>query len=141
MLTVSGKALGRRKPLFADFSIPFPPDLGDDSVTLRELIEFVVRSEVAAFRERQTERQLLKALTAQQIQEGANAGKIEMGDSEIELQNVDEESAIEAALQAFIDGMYLVSIDETQYRDLDEQIFIRDETRVTFIRLTLLAGG
>jgi hypothetical protein len=26
MITISGKALGRKKPLFADWSIPFPPD-------------------------------------------------------------------------------------------------------------------
>ena len=29
MLTITGKALGKKKPLFEDFSIPFPPDLGE----------------------------------------------------------------------------------------------------------------
>jgi hypothetical protein len=29
MLTVSGKALGRKKPLFADFSVPPPEYVGD----------------------------------------------------------------------------------------------------------------
>jgi hypothetical protein len=141
MLTVSGKVLGRRKPLFTDFSIPFPPDLDDDAVTLRQLIDRIVRAEVEAFRARQQERRLLRALTADQIAEAAEAGKVEMGASEVEPQHVDEEAAVAAALQAFEDGLYLVAIDGTDYRELDRQIHVRDESRVTFIRLTLLAGG
>jgi hypothetical protein len=80
MLTISGKALGRKKPLFADFSIPFPPDLGDGgAVTLRDLISTVVRHEVEAFTQRQDDRKLVHALTARQIEEGAMRGKIDMG--------------------------------------------------------------
>ncbi len=53
MITISGKAVGRRKPLFEDYSVPFPPDPGDGSTTLRAVIERIVRHEVAEFRERQ----------------------------------------------------------------------------------------
>jgi len=39
----AGQALGRRKPLFTAWSIPFPPDLGEGgSLTLRDLIARVV---------------------------------------------------------------------------------------------------
>ena len=93
MLTISGKALGRKKPLFADWSIPFPPDLGDGgSLTLRDLIGRVVRAEVEAFKKRQQERKLFRALTERQIQEAAGKGKIEMGGSELD-QKVDPEGA------------------------------------------------
>jgi hypothetical protein len=60
MITIQGKALGRKKPLFADWSTPFPPDLGDGgSLTLRDLVSRVVRTEVEAFKKRQQERRLL----------------------------------------------------------------------------------
>ena len=61
-LTISGKALGSRRPLFADWLIPFPPELRDEGGrTLRDLIGSVVRAEVRAFRERQEERQIFRA--------------------------------------------------------------------------------
>jgi hypothetical protein len=48
MLTISGKVVGRKKPLFADWSVPFPRDLNEagDRVTLRDLITRIVRSEL-----------------------------------------------------------------------------------------------
>lgn len=142
MVIISGKALGRKKPLFADFSIPVPPEFSDGgALTLRHLIDRIVRGEVVAFRQRQRDRQLLKALSAEQIEEGAAAGKIVSGESEVQPQDVDEDAAVGVALQAFEDGIYLVAIDGTERRKLDEQVFLRDDSRVTFIRLTLLAGG
>ncbi len=141
MLTVSGKVLGRKKPLFTDFSVPFPPEYGEGGITLRALIDRIVRDEVEAFRTRQQERRLLRVLTAEQIADAAATGKIEMGESEVEQQHVDEDAAVATALQAFEDGLYLVAIDGINYRELDRQLFIQDDSRVTFIRLTLLAGG
>lgn len=141
-LTISGKALGSRKPLFADWSIPFPPDWqGEGGLTLRDLIARVVRSEVQAFCERQQERQILRALTAREISAGAERGKIEMGGSEIGEQPVDEDEAVAAACQAFEDGLYLVVIDGEEQREIDRQIHVRPDSRVAFVRLTLLAGG
>src|SRR5688500_10405605 len=105
MLTISGKALGRKKPLFADFSVPFPPDLGDGgSTTLRDVIARVVRHEVEAFKQRQEDRKLLHALTARQIEEGAAKGKVDMGGRDTN-QKVDVEQAIGVAHEAFEDGL------------------------------------
>jgi hypothetical protein len=141
MITISGKALGRKKPLFADWSVPFPPDLGDGgALTLRDLIARVVRAEVAAFRRRQDERKTLHALTARQIEEGAARGKIDMGGRDLG-QEVDEEEAVGAALEAFEDGLYLVVLDGNEQRSLDQQVFLKPDSRVTFVRLVLLAGG
>jgi hypothetical protein len=141
MLTISGKALGRKKPLFADFSVPFPPDLGDGgAVTLRDLIGRVVRSEVEAFKQRQEERKLIHALTARQISDAAAKGKVEMGGRDLD-QKVDLEVAIGTALEAFEDGLYLVVVDGQEQRSLDAQVFLQPESRLTFVRLTMLAGG
>ena len=142
VLTIGGKGLGARRPLFADWSIPFPPEWADaGGLTLRDLIGCVVRAEVRAFRQRQEDRQIFRALTARQIAAGAEKGKIEMGGSDVPVQPVDEEEAVAVACQAFEDGLYLVVIDEEEHRDLDREIHVQPDSRVTFVRLTLLAGG
>jgi hypothetical protein len=142
MITISGKALGKKKPLFADWSIPFPPDLkeGGDGLTLRDLLTRIVRGEVEAFRKRQAERRLLHALTANDIEEGVLRGKVDMGGRDLK-QSVDEDEAVATALQAFEDGLYLVVVDGQEQRDLDQQVYLQPDSRVTFVRLTLLAGG
>src|SRR5262245_14098318 len=107
MLTIEGKALGQKKPIFAEFSVP-PPATGN--LTLRTLLGHVVRQEVAAFKERQAERKLLHALTSKQIEEGLVAGKVESGGSTLD-QKVDAEQAVATATDAFEDGLYLVVLD------------------------------
>lgn len=141
MLTVSAKALGRKKPLFDDFSVP-PPDAvaAGQPVTLRDLIGHVVRAEVAAFQQRQAKRRLLKALTAKQIEEGLAAGKVQAGGSEL-AQHVDPDQAVATAVEAFADGLFLVIIDEAQVTDLDSVVPLTPSSRLTFLRLTMLAGG
>ncbi len=144
-IVISTKALGRRKNLLEDFSTPIPPaepgdDGGDGGLTLRDLIERVVVEQVKLFRERQQNRKFIRALTEQQIEEGAAKGKIEMGGRDLD-QQVDTDHAIGNALQAFEDGIYLVSIDGRRYRELDEQVYLQPGSHVTFIRLVLLAGG
>jgi hypothetical protein len=141
MLTVTGKALGRKKPLFADWSIPLPPALRGEGTTLRAVITQLVRAEVRAFKERQEQRRVFRALTAHEIEASVEKGKVEMGGSEVPVQAVDEETAVATALQAFEDGLYLVVIDEQEQKNLDGQVFLQPDSRIAFVRLTLLAGG
>jgi len=141
MLTISGKALGRKKPLFADFSVAAPPALRDGGITLRHLLEHIVREQVAGFQERQEQRQVLRVLTQRQIAEGVEKGKIESGVSQVDLQPVDAEAAVAAAWQAFEDSLYLVVLDEQQQQALEQQVFLQPDSRLTFVRLTMLAGG
>jgi hypothetical protein len=140
MITVSGKTLGLKKPLFADWSIPFPPDVGDGGLTLRDLISRIVRAEVEAFRTRQEERRTFRALTARDISAAAERGKIDMGGSDLK-QEVDAEQAVGVALEAFGDGLFLVVVDGEDVRDLDAPVRLQPDSRVTFIRLAMLAGG
>lgn len=60
MITIRGKALGKRKPLFADFSVPPPRKRGDGDgpLTLRTLIKRVVTSEFRALEKRQDAQRL-----------------------------------------------------------------------------------
>src|SRR5947209_3771618 len=142
VITVSGRAVGRKKPLFADFSVPLPPGAGggEGGFTLRDLIDRVVRCEVRAFREREEARRLDAVLTPAQIERGAERGKVAPEGRELQ-QDVDEEGAVGAALQAFEDGLYLVVIDGAEQRELDRQIYLRPDSRITFVRLVFLAGA
>lgn len=142
MPVISGRALGQKRPLFADWSIPVPPRSRDEGgLTLRRLIERIVVEQVAAFQQRQADNQVLRTLTSRQIDAAAERGKITMGQSDVGVQDVDEEAAIGAALQAFEDGLYLVVIDDVEQKQLDGEVHLTDESRITFLRLTLLAGG
>lgn len=137
MLLVQGKALGRKKPLFDGFSVS-PPATGN--LTLRSLLGHIVRQEVAAFKNRQSERRLLHALTAKQIEQGLAKGKVDLGGSTLD-QKVDVDAAMTTVIEAFQDGLYLVVLDETELKDLDAPVTLSEASRLTFIRLSLLAGG
>lgn len=142
VIMIDAKVLGQKKPLLSDWSIPFPPDLrdGGDSLTLRHLIMHVVAAEVEQFRRRQQERRLVRVLTAAQMQEGLAAGKVDSGGRDLQ-QTVNDEEAIGAALQAFEDGLYVVFVDGDRQEHLEQQVYLQPESRVSFVRLVMLAGG
>ena len=139
MVTIAGKALGRKKPLFADFSVTLPSAF-EASCTLRQLLDRVVRGEVESFHDRQAERRLLKVLSSEQIAAGLAKGKVDSGGSELN-QEVDPDTAVANALEAFGDGLYMVVVDDVEIKELDAPLSLQAESRLTFIRLTMLAGG
>jgi hypothetical protein len=145
MITIRGKALGKRKPLFEDFSVPPPRNVGDGGgpLTLRTLITHVVIREVEAFQKRQQTRRLDIVLSSRDIERGEQKGKIgpEGRDPKHIPAEVDVEVAIATALEAFVDGLYLVVIDEAEYTHLDAIVNLKPDSLVTFIRLTFLAGA
>ena len=150
-ITISGRALGRKKPLFEDFSVPLPPGVPDDAggggLTLRDLLARVVAAEVAAFRKRQERRRLVSVLSPLQIERGVEKGKVDpsgpdpAGERRPDAAGVDEDDAVATALQAFEDGLYLVILDGVEHRELDAQVYLQPDSRLTFIRLTFLAGA
>ena len=143
MLTISGRTLGTKRPLFEDWSVPLPPELqerGDGGVTLRDIVTRIVLLEIAAFKKRQRKRQVARALSAVAIEEGVTRGKVDSGERELD-QKVDEEEAVHAALQAFEDGIYLVILDGMEKRNLDEKVYLQPDSTITFVRLVMLAGG
>ncbi len=141
-MIVTARTLGSKRPLFADWSIPLPPigGEGDGGITLRDVISHVVTMEVRAFLERQEDRRLDRVLSAAQIADGESQGTVAPEGRGI-VQKVDVEQAIGAALEAFEDGMYLVVLDGEEQRNLDAQVYLRDESCILFVRLVFLAGG
>lgn len=140
---VSGRSIGSRKALFADWSIPLTPEWGEGGeLTLRELIERLVRVEVEAFNARRGARRLDRVLSDAEIAEGGRQGRISPeGRADREGGRADADEAVGAALEAFEDGLYLVIIDDEEYTDLDRIVRLHPDSRITFLRLTFLAGA
>ena len=142
-MLIETRVLGRKARPVDHWSIPLPPELSelrDGGLTLRALITRLVREEIRAFRDRERTRRLVRLLSDREINEGAARGKIDTGGRAVGAE-VDEDSAIGAALQGFLDGLYIVVLDGVEQRDLERQIFVNAESRVVFLRLTFLAGA
>lgn len=141
-ITIEGKVIGQRRPLFEGWELPMLPSWENDahSVSLRGLIEGVVHAEVEAFRLRQEQKSMIRALTQADIERGLMKGRIDPGGRE-KAGVVESDEAIRTAIQAFEDGLYYVFVDDEQQTHLDAPVPLRPESRVTFLRLVALAGG
>ncbi len=147
---VEARVVGQRTALHAPWQVPLPASLSQSlsgassPFRLRDLIEHVVRNEVCAFRLRQEERRLIHVLSPQAISAAAATGKIFMGGPD-ELRHtegeIDDETAVITALQAFEDGFYFVFLDGQQQHTLDATVELSSTSTVTFIRLVPLVGG
>jgi hypothetical protein len=141
-LTISGKVMGKTRPIFTDWELVLPSEsmTDKDLLTLADLLSAVVTAEVEAFRSRQTEGRLNQILTPDRITQGLDRGKITSGGSELD-QAVDLRAAIDNAIQSFADGFYYVFIDEEQQTELDRPVKLQPRSQLMFLRLTPLVGG
>jgi hypothetical protein len=55
--------------------------------------------------------------------------------------SVEEEAAVAAALRGFEDGLYAVVLDGAEQRDLDRQVYLTEESRLVFLRLTFSSSS
>ncbi len=142
MVSIEGKSLGSKRPLFDHFSIALQDlQVHNTPITLNDLLDNVVTNQVKVFSQRQHESQLLKVLTQRDIESGTQLGKITSGASHVPKQAVDLQQAIVTAKEAFVDGLFMVFIDEEQITELETNISLTEDSRILFIRLTLIAGG
>ena len=141
-ITIEGKVFGQRRPLFADWSLPLPPEWeqGSERVTLRDFITRLVLEEVHAFQDRQEQRQMVQTLTQADIERGLQKGKVDSGGRDA-VAEVDPQQAVASALLAFEDGLYYIFIDAQQQERLEQEVYVRPDSHVMFLRLVALAGG
>jgi len=139
-MLIETRLLGRKSRPLDRWAVPNPPDAdsGDGGgLTLRDLIARVVRSEVGTFEKREQARRLLRVLSESEIADGAARGKVDSG-GRPPTGPVDADTAVGAALQGFVDGLYLVILDGIEQRDLDRQVYLTAESKLVFLRLTFL---
>jgi hypothetical protein len=136
-LIVQAKIAGRKGWSVAPLEIELP----SAAATVRDLLEAIVCQQVDAFVQRKEEAKLLRTLTERRVADGAEAGKIAVGNQEADFRTPDAAHAIQAAVTAFEDGFYYIFVNDTQIERLDQPLAAAPETKVLFLRLTPLVGG
>ena len=128
------KKLGKKKIKIIEVTLEKQPE------TLRELISECVKSEVKRFNDSREDTSLIPFLSAQEIGEQAQEGKITFGDKENRTL-ADLSVALDTAFLAFTDGLFAVFIDEEEIKSLQSPITLKEDSIISFIRLTFLVGA
>lgn len=113
---------------------PFPLELLQERLTLRELIRERVYQEVKDFNANQAQvfRGLVQPSGAEQERNGWRVATSRA---------IDWKEQFEAALEAFAHNGFLVLVDDRQVDDLDAELTVSPSTEVTFLKLLPLVGG
>ncbi len=133
-LTLQFKRLGKKKIKQLQITLDSKPE------TLKELIEACVRHEVRRYNEKHEGVTILPFLSPAEIQDQGETGKIVFGDT-VNKTLAHEETAIENALLAHKDGLYLVFINDDEVNDLEAPLKLTEESIVSFLRMTFLSGA
>jgi hypothetical protein len=128
-LTIKAKQLGRKRDIIDRLVLEIE-DIGSQP-TVAQLISAVVRQQVIAFNSRPTETNILPLMEAGKISFGSVYNDAKASVSE----------AIDTALLAFKDGLFVLFADEQEYTNPEQVIHLQNNTIITFIRLTFLAGS
>jgi len=131
--TIKLKQLGKKKVHTIELQFETVPK------TLGELLGACVESGVAAFNEKRENNKLLPFLSPSQIEEQSTSGKVGFGEINNN-EKADVEKSLEEVYQAFLDGLFVVFIDEEEIKKLDQEIDLKEGVELTMIRLTFLTG-
>ena len=112
----------------------FTLDVLKSRISVRELIRARVASEVRDYNLRQPEyfRGLVQPTDAER---SLNGIKIRKG------RRIDPEKQFELAKRAFYSNGFILLVDDRQVDELEDEIEIRPDTTVTFLKLVPLVGG
>lgn len=135
----SVKQLSKRLPYIKQMPIEIAGQYGEPCL-LKDFLERVVRQQVNAYNQKREEKTLFSFLQETEISQAAEAGKVSFGEI-YNRDKADETKALETVRLAFIDGLIAVFIDDTQVENLEQEITLQENTVVTFVRLTFLAGS
>ena len=132
---VNVKQLGKRRNAVENKEVLLDAVPG----TVAELIVAIVIRQVEEYNERLEQNDLLKYLTDEEIKDRATTGKVSFEFNYNGLP-ADTEKAVRNAMQSFEDGIFRVFLNEEELESSDQIIHLKEEDKLTFIRLTMLAG-
>ncbi|WP_078552865.1 hypothetical protein [Bacillus alkalicellulosilyticus] len=132
---ITVKSLAKRKNFLSKLEWKFR----QAPTTLRELISEIVKENRKQYEEKRSQEFFLQYLTAEEIQQQGDVGKVSFGERYNEEQTIPEK-AVETAIQAFEDGLFKVFINEEEVADINSQVTLHEGDEVVFIKLTMLAG-
>lgn len=125
-------------PTFTNGELTLPEAIEIEKLFLRSLLTHLA-AEVSTFETRRSQHRLLEILSPEQIQIGAEQGKVKSSDSELD-QKVEADAAVEIALQASEDGLCFVFIDDEQVETLDATVMFQPTLQLIFLRLGAWCG-
>ena len=134
-IRINVKGASRRKAAVVQQVREYP----DGPMTVEEFLAETVRQNVRDYNERKEAGEILRLFSADVLEEKAQTGKVSYGDP-MDDKKADEGKAITNALQCFDDGMVALFADGVRYTERSERIALGEQSEVTFIRLTFLAG-
>ncbi len=105
-----------------------------EEVTVKDIITERVSREVAQYNQR------LPAFFNGLV-EPSDAEKTINGYKLKDRKQIDAEKQVYVALDAFQKNAYFVLIDNVQSESLDQDVVLKPDTRISFIKLTPLVGG
>lgn len=132
-INIKGVSNRKNKILHMEYIYP------DKEMTLQDFLTETVRTTVLDYNKGKAVDEVLKNLSAMEIDDQAATGKVAFG-LHYDKREADEQEAIKNVLQCFLDGMIAVFIDQERYEELKQPVRLRENSEVTFVRLTFLAG-
>ena len=132
---VNMKKMGKRRNSITQV----PYELEGVPHTVKELIEKMVSVCVRNYNKNMENQELLRNLSLKEMEDMTEGGKISFGVNYGEKQ-AEERAAVENAWQCFEDGIYRIFYGNKQLRELEESIELPENSELTFVRLTMLAG-
>lgn len=127
------KKLGKRKIKTITININEPIK------KLEDLLSACVKNEVKQYNELRTNTNLISFLSNSSINDQAESGKVGFGDlNNTQMANLDK--SLKIVLQGFIDGLFVVFINNEEVKSLDQEINLDETSSVTFLRLSFLTG-
>lgn len=133
-MLVETKIVGRTDTESVDVDVP-------SAVTsLRDLLEILVRHELAAYEARRRESRMLQVLTPADLVRGVDSGSYGREARAVPAPPSQGE-AIGRAIEAFEDGLFFAFLDGNQVEELDAGLALGPDSTLRLVRLVALAGG
>ena len=129
------KGASRKKAAVVQKICEYP----DRQMTVEDFLAETVRQCVREYNARKDAGEILRLFSSEDLEQKAQGGKVAYG-SPMDDRKADEEKAVLTALQCFDDGIAALFADGVRYTERKEIIPLRDQSEVTFVRLTFLAG-
>lgn len=105
-----------------------------------EVIRHSVLSEIAAYRSRQSGNPSHLWLDLPELRKMLEAGKVRFGALDHSPIEINEDFAVRAAHEAFVDQIILMFVDDQRITELDEVLVLTPASRVRYIKLNALRG-
>lgn len=135
-VNVTVKQLGKKRERFSkqDFCLRKKPD------TVKELIEQTVFTCVNQYNARLAQPDVSPLPSQSEMEAMAELGKVAFG-AFAQGKPADPRKAVDTAIVGYQDGLYRIFLNDRLLTGLDEELSLKEDDHLIFIRLVMLAGS